>query len=183
MWARKRIDIRLRDMAAGMWFCALPKTRTKARGIVAQSFRPKNPHHQADSICLEPCSKSQFNVASHDTPLCLLSVRSGLDLLLQTQIQSRIELENDNDALGERDFRPPEIIFSGLTIPDMPRIAESHGLRIVPVDIDAATLSPSAEEIEAQITPQTYAIVVAHLMGGLVDIEPIARVAKNMVSC
>lgn len=91
------------------------------------------------------------------------SVRSGFDLLLKTT-----------------DWVPgSEVIFSGLTIGDMPRIAQAHNLKVVGADIDWKTLAPSVDEIESKITPQTRAIVVAHLMGGRCDLVAIADLARR----
>lgn len=92
-----------------------------------------------------------------------LSIRSGFDLLLETC----------NWPAGS------EVIMSGLTIRDMPRIVEQHGLVPIGVDLDPGTLAPAAAEIERQITPRTKAIVVAHLFGGWCDLEAIIEVARK----
>ncbi|MGB2498387.1 MAG: DegT/DnrJ/EryC1/StrS family aminotransferase [Mariniblastus sp.] len=99
------------------------------------------------------------------TQKCLvcLSVRSGFDLLLSSQ-----DWPKDS-----------EIIFTGLTIPDMPRIARQHGFRPVGVDLDISKLEPAMDEIQRLVTPQTKAIVIAHLMGGRVPTTEIARIAKQ----
>src|SRR6266516_7086358 len=59
--------------------------------------------------------------------LACYSVRSGFHLLLS--------------ALGLP--RGSEVLFSAVTHPDMPRIAEHHGLVPVPVDLDPATMEPT----------------------------------------
>lgn len=95
--------------------------------------------------------------------LPVLSVRSGLDLLFQT-------------------VRWPagsQIIYSGLTIPDMPRIAREHGLEVVGVDLDPRNLAPDLSEVTAAITPRTRAILVAHLFGGLCDLSGISALARQ----
>jgi perosamine synthetase len=91
-----------------------------------------------------------------------LSVRSGLDLLL-----TALRL-------------PPgsEVIMSAVTIPDMARIVEHHKLVPVPVDVDPHTLQPAAEHLERSITPRTRAILVAHLFGALIDMQPIIDLAR-----
>ncbi len=114
----------------------------------------------------QPASRAKIEIAqsfkSNDTFTCL-SVRSGFDLLLQT--------------VG---WQPgSQIIFSGLTIRDMPRIAKKHRLMVVGADVDWKSLSPSAEEIESKITPKTRAIVIAHLMGGQCEMKEIADLAKR----
>ncbi|MGH7424876.1 MAG: DegT/DnrJ/EryC1/StrS family aminotransferase, partial [Candidatus Methylomirabilales bacterium] len=95
--------------------------------------------------------------------LVCLSVRSGFDLLLQ--------------ALA----LPPgsEILVSAVTIPDMVRVIEGHGLRAIPVDLDLDTLAPSLQLLERAVSERSRAILVAHLFGGLVDLAPIAGFARR----
>ena len=95
--------------------------------------------------------------------LVCFSVRSGFDLLLE--------------ALA----LPPgsEIVFSAVTHPDMPRIAESRGLRPLPVDLDLRTLAPEPGAVERLLSERTRAIVVAHLFGGRVDLTPLAAIARS----
>jgi dTDP-4-amino-4,6-dideoxygalactose transaminase len=89
--------------------------------------------------------------------LACLSVRSGLDLLL-----SALEL-------------PPgsEILMTAVTIADMRRIVAAHGLTPVPVELDPGDMSATVDALERAASPLTRAIVVAHLFGGRVDLEPI----------
>lgn len=98
-----------------------------------------------------------------DEALACLSVRSGFDLLL--------------DALD----LPPgcEVLVSALTIPDMVRIVEEHGLVAVPVDLDVAQLAPDAEALQRAITPRTRLILVAHLCGGRIPLGPLAEIARR----
>src|SRR3954470_6291977 len=98
-----------------------------------------------------------------DEAVLSLSVRSGLDLLLRA-----LELPAGS-----------EVIMSGVTISDMARIVEQHGLVPVPVDVDAATLQPVQEQIEHAITPRTRAILVAHLFGSHIEMAPIVELARN----
>jgi perosamine synthetase len=92
-----------------------------------------------------------------------LSVRTGFDLLFQTL-----------------NFEPgSEILMSALTIPDMPKIVAHHGFVPVPVDLETENLVPSAEKIEAAITSKTKAIVIAHLFGGISDLNKISEMAKK----
>jgi len=94
--------------------------------------------------------------------LATLSVRSGLDLFLAEA------------ALP----KGSEVLMSALTIPDMWRIVEHNGLVPVPVDLDARTLAPRPGAIEAAASPRTRALVVAHLFGDRIDLEPIARTCR-----
>lgn len=95
--------------------------------------------------------------------LVCLSVRTGFDLLL-----SALDWPQ-----GE------EVIVSAVTHPDMIRIIQAHGLRPVPVpvDVDPETLAPSPRSLEAALTPRTKAVLVAHLFGGKMNLEPISRFA------
>lgn len=72
-----------------------------------------------------------------------------------------------------------EVVVSGVTIPDMVRIIERHGLVAVPVDIDPARLDVDADGVERAITERTRAILVAHLFGSRMDMTPIVEVARQ----
>ncbi len=98
-----------------------------------------------------------------DEALACLSVRSGLDLLL-----SALALPCGS-----------EVLVSAITIPDMVRIIEHHGLVPVPVDVELRQMGPVLESLTRTITPSTRAILVAHLFGGQVDMEPILAVARE----
>jgi dTDP-4-amino-4,6-dideoxygalactose transaminase len=98
-----------------------------------------------------------------DEGLAFLSVRSAFDVLLDT-------------------LRLPagaEAAFTGVTHPDMVLIARSHGLRVLPLDLDLDTLAPTADSLERGIRPATQLVVVAHLFGGRVDLAPIAERARR----
>ena len=98
----------------------------------------------------------------HDSLACL-SVRSGFDLVLQA-----LEL-----PLGS------EIIVSALTIRDMCRIIEHHGLVTVPIDVEPNTLAVDAAQIERLIGPRTRAILVAHLFGSRMPLDSLIDVARR----
>ncbi len=100
---------------------------------------------------------------SGDESVVSLSVRSGWDLFL-----------------AAHQFPPgSEVLTTGVTIPDMIRIIEHHGLASVPVALDVQRLEPSIDDLERAITPRTRAILVAHLFGARVDMEPIIRLARE----
>lgn len=97
-----------------------------------------------------------------DAVACL-SVRSGFDMLL-----------------GAAQFpQKSEIIFTALTISDMPRIAEHHGMVPVPIDIDRTSTSPLLGEIGHAVTEHTRAIVVTHLYGSRIDVAPLVEMARQ----
>ncbi len=91
------------------------------------------------------------------------SVRSGLDLWL--------------GALGLR--AGDEVLVSAVTHPDMVRILRGHGLRALPVDIEPETLAPKIEALEAGLTPRTRVLLVAHLFGARIDLDPLTRFARR----
>ena len=95
--------------------------------------------------------------------LVCLSVRSAFDLLL------------DALSLAPGD----EVAFSAITHPDMVRIAELHGLRPLPIDLELDTLAPAVDALERAITPRTRLVVVAHLFGGRADLAPLVDVARR----
>ena len=118
--------------------------------------------------CITPGDRQQIcrqigEVWKSEDALVCLSVRSGFDLLLHSSGWPQ----------------GSEIIMSGLTIPDMPRIVEANGLKAIGVDIDLATMQPDLDEIRQAITPQTKAIVVAHLLGGICDISGVLEIARE----
>lgn len=95
--------------------------------------------------------------------LAFLSVRSSLCALLQSV-----------------DWEPgSEVLVSAVTITDMPRLIEAFGFVPVPVDIDPQTLAPDLQDLERHIGPKTRAILVAHLFGARMDLEPVVRVAER----
>jgi perosamine synthetase len=98
-----------------------------------------------------------------DDALVCLSVRSGFDLLLGTLAW------------------PPgsEVVVSAVTHPDMVGILELHGLRPVPVDLDLETLAPPPELVEAAITQDTRALLLAPLFGTSYDLAPYATIARR----
>lgn len=82
--------------------------------------------------------------------------------------------------LSEQDWpKNSEIIFTGLTIPDMPRIARKHQFQPVGVDLDLSKLEPTVNQIQRLLTPHTKAIVVAHLLGGRLPTNEISQITKK----
>ena len=72
-----------------------------------------------------------------------------------------------------------EVLVSAVTHPDMVRIIRGHGLRAVPVDIDLRTLAPHPSALEAALTPRSRVLLVAHLFGGRMDLDPVAGFARD----
>ena len=95
--------------------------------------------------------------------LIALSVRSALDLYLRA-----IAL-----PIGS------EVIVSAITHPDMVEILRYHGLKPVPVDLDFDSAAPDARDIRRASSASTRAVLIAHLFGALVQIDPIAAVCRE----
>lgn len=89
-----------------------------------------------------------------------LSVRTIFDSLLLTK----------NFKKGS------EVIMTGITIPDMVKIVESHGLKIVPIDLDMETLQLKKESLNKAVSKKTVMIVVAHLFGSRMEMDPVYEV-------
>jgi len=95
--------------------------------------------------------------------LVTLSVRTGFDALLQAL------------ALP----RGSEILVSAITIRDIVRIIDAHGLVPIPIDLDMETLTVKCDLIERNITPRTKAILVAHIFGSCMPLDGIASLARK----
>ncbi|WP_339728599.1 aminotransferase class I/II-fold pyridoxal phosphate-dependent enzyme [uncultured Gimesia sp.] len=98
----------------------------------------------------------------NDALVCL-SVRSGFDLLLQ--------------ALN----LPPgsEILFSAVTIQDMPLIAEAHHLIPVPVDLNSSDFQLDLTALRTAVTPKSKVLVVSHLFGARPEMQEILELAHE----
>lgn len=100
---------------------------------------------------------------SNKPSLITLSVRSGFDLLLQ-------EL---NWPQGT------EVLVSAINVPEMFELLECHGLVPVPIDVDFDTLEIDLVQAKASISERTKGMMVAHLFGSRMTMEPIAELARS----
>ena len=91
--------------------------------------------------------------------LACLSVRSGFDALLGV-----LQLPAGS-----------EVLVSAVTIRDMTRIIEAHGLGAVPVDVDTQTLAVTRAALENALTPRTRAVLVAHLYGSRMPMQDVVQ--------
>ena len=107
MWVRKRIDIAWRDLLVGLGYGVTPASRESVENRLSAEWM----HPEKSIACL--------------------SVRSGLDLLLES-----LQLP-----------RHSQVIMSCLTIPDMARIVRKHQVVPVPVDIDMWRVAPKVSQI------------------------------------
>jgi decaprenylphospho-beta-D-ribofuranose 2-oxidase len=139
LYPRKQLDIRWRDLAAGMLRCLVPGNAEKWEADLCRLFAPGQP------------------------VLAAFAVRAGFDIFLKAQGWSP----------------GSEILMSALTIREMADIARKYGLVPVPLDLNLEKLAPEVSAMEAAITPKTRAVVIAHLFGSRVDMDPIIAVAKR----
>lgn len=95
--------------------------------------------------------------------LVAFSVRSGFDLALQA-----LDL-----AAGD------EVLVSALNVKGMIRIIERHGLVPVPVDLDVAHMGPDAAALERALSGRSRVLLVAHLFGTRLDLDPVVGFARR----
>jgi dTDP-4-amino-4,6-dideoxygalactose transaminase len=98
--------------------------------------------------------------AGTDHTFACLSVRTGFDLLWEAL------------ALPAGS----EVVVTALTIPDMVTILKRHQLIPVPLDISPDTLAPNPEALRRCLSPKTRAIVLTHLFGTYVPVEPLLQI-------
>lgn len=91
------------------------------------------------------------------------SVRSGFDTLFL--------------ALGLP--QGSEVLFSALNVKGMIKIVERHGLVPVPVDLDLGHMGPDLAVLERARSPKSKVLVVAHLFGTKLDLDPVAAFAER----
>ena len=96
--------------------------------------------------------------------LTTLSVRTGFDLLLRSL----------NLPKGS------EVICSAVTIKDMIKIIQLHGLIPVPVDLMSDNLEMRTDLLKEAITPKTKLILVAHIFGSITPLDEVIEVAGNI---
>ncbi len=150
MWVRKRIDIGWRDLGYGVVRSLAPRL----------SRRPRWGERAGPGVHNDPVL---IQWADGDRACTFLSVRTAFDALL-----SVLDLPARS-----------EVLLSAVTIKDMVRIVEHHGLVPVPVDLDTRTLAPKPAAVEAALTPNSKVIVVAHLFGSRVEMDSIRSLAEK----
>jgi perosamine synthetase len=114
-----------------------------------------------DPTCLE--AELLATAGMERRGLVCLSVRSAWDLLLS----------------GLRWPPGSEVLVSAITHPGMAVILRAHGLRAVPVDLDPETLAPAPASLEAACTERTRGLLVAHLLGGRLELAPLLDFARR----
>jgi perosamine synthetase len=97
----------------------------------------------------------------------------GADAMVTLSVRSAWDL-----ALSAFDFPAgSEVIMSAVTIPDMQRIVEAHGLVAVPIDLDPATMAPRLDLYRRAFNDKTRIVMIAHLLGGSFPVGPYADIA------
>jgi dTDP-4-amino-4,6-dideoxygalactose transaminase len=154
LYVCKRLDIGWRDIGWALARCLGPDLGD-GRGGGGVDAGADGPARRVEAWFAPP--------GSGRGALACLSVRTGLDLTL--------------GALA----LPPgsEILMSALTIPDMAAIVEAHDLVPVPVDIDPRTLAPPPGAFARLATAKTRAIVLAHLFGARIPLDPYAAICRE----
>jgi perosamine synthetase len=76
---------------------------------------------------------------------------------------------------------PPgsEIMMSAVNIMHMEEIVKQHDCIPVPIDLDLATLAPSVELLEQAISPHSRILLIAHLFGTIIDLDPYLNICKH----
>jgi perosamine synthetase len=95
--------------------------------------------------------------------LACLSARTAFDVILQT-----LDVRQGD-----------EIVMSAVNIASMAEVAQAHGLKIVPVDIDLATLAPSPDAVRAAMSPRTRLVLIAQLFGARTPLAAYESVRAN----
>jgi dTDP-4-amino-4,6-dideoxygalactose transaminase len=109
-------------------------------------------------------ARGEIESAEHDIggdAMVTLSVRSAWDLALSAF----------NFPAGS------EVIMSAVTIPDMQRIVEAHGLVVIPIDLDPVTMAPRLDLYRRAFNDKTCVVMLAHLLGGSFAVGPYADIA------
>lgn len=131
-------DIGWRDLLSGLRDCLAPTPEVVARSLAE-------------------------TVGDGEAAVACLSVRSGLDLVLQA-----LSLPHGS-----------EVLISAITIPDMVRVLEHHGLTPVPVDLDMDRLEVPLDALEEGFTSRTRVVLAAHLFGSRMDLDGITTLAHR----
>jgi len=137
---------------------------------------PLYPRHILDITTrdLIDAASGGFNDGSAEYHTRSLEQSVGPDAIVTLSVRSAWDL-----MLTAYDFPAgSEVIMSIVTIPDMVRIAEAHGLEVVPVDLDPRTMMPCIDTFSRAFTPRTRIALIAHLLGGSFDIRPYAVLAE-----
>lgn len=83
-------------------------------------------------------------------------------------------------SLKALNLRPgSRILMPAFLVPEVAAVIIAAGLRPLIVDVDEDTFGLNVERVEQSLTPDTSAILVAHLYGTPCEIEPICQLAES----
>lgn len=75
--------------------------------------------------------------------------------------------------------RDDEVIMPSFTIISCAQSLVTQGIKPILIDSDLKTFNMKVEDIEAKITPKTKAIMIVHIFGLSVDVDPVLELAKK----
>jgi len=82
--------------------------------------------------------------------------------------------------LSELNFhKGSEVIITGINIPDMVHIVQTHDLKVVPIDLDMSTLQIKPGVIEQALSDRTVMVVVGHLFGSRMEMDIVYEALAN----
>lgn len=82
--------------------------------------------------------------------------------------------------LSELNFhKGSEVIMTGINIPDMVHIVQTHDLKVVPIDLDMSTLQIKPGVIEQALSDRTVMVVVGHLFGSRMEMDIVYEALAN----
>lgn len=154
MIPRKQLDIDWTDLAVAVVRSLWPFDRSRLERELEAAWRNAGSSPHANDLSGDEAPSAM---------LTALSVRSSFDATLT--------------ALGWPEGS--EVLVSAITIRDMPRILIEHGLKVVPVDVDMDSLSVPVENLARAVTPRTRGVLVAHLFGARMPMQPIIDLARE----
>lgn len=76
-------------------------------------------------------------------------------------------------------YEGDEVIIPSFTIISCGQALITRGVKPILVDSDLKTFNMKVEDIEAKITTQTKAIMIVHIYGLTVDVDPVLKLAKK----
>lgn len=159
LWVVRRLDVSAQDVAFGVRAALTHRSAAEREALARRVEAAFSPAGDA---------------------VAFLSVRSGFDLVLEAAGGGGGAVDEAAAAATPRGAPagPPEILFSALTVSDMPRIATEHGWVPRPLDLDTRTMAPPPGAVAAAAGPRTRAVVLTHLYGGRADLGPLIAEAR-----
>jgi len=105
----------------------------------------------------------RFWSPGREDAMVALSVRTGVDAYLAAL---RLPIQS-------------QVLMSAVTIPDMVKIVEAHGLVPIAIDVDFDTLAPKVDLMEKALNEKTKVVLVSHIFGSIADMSDILSFAEK----